>query len=78
MRRLVLEFRFGDSYRRTVATAVRAAVRETGRLAIGRLELADSTLTTLAGGPVAWRAAWHHLGTTRMADDPRHGVVDRD
>jgi choline dehydrogenase-like flavoprotein len=20
----------------------------------------------------------HHMGTTRMADDPRHGVVDRD
>lgn len=78
MRRLVLEFRFGDSYRRTVATAVRAAVRETGRLAIGRIELAETTRTTLAGGPVVWRPAWHHLGTTRMADDPRHGVVDRD
>ena len=25
----------------------------------------------MIGGP-------HHTGTTRMADDPRHGVVDRD
>ena len=23
-------------------------------------------------------AGCHHMGTTRMADDPRHGVVDRD
>ena len=27
--------------------------------------------------PAATRSAgWHHMGTTRMADDPRHGVVD--
>jgi choline dehydrogenase-like flavoprotein len=22
--------------------------------------------------------SWHHIGTTRMADDPREGVVDAD
>jgi choline dehydrogenase-like flavoprotein len=23
-----------------------------------------------------WHWSWHHMGTTRMADDPRRGVVD--
>ena len=31
-----------------------------------------------ANGVPQVRGTAHHLGTTRMADDPRHGVVDRD
>lgn len=27
--------------------------------------------------PTMMSGHWHHMGTTRMADDPRHGVVDR-
>ncbi len=37
--------------------------------------------TPVPTGPEAealFRGAWHHMCTTRMSDDPRHGVVDRD
>ena len=27
--------------------------------------------------PADTRGGWHHMGTTRMSDDPRQGVVDR-
>lgn len=26
--------------------------------------------------PVGTNAGWHHMGTTRMSDDPKKGVVD--
>jgi choline dehydrogenase-like flavoprotein len=36
----------------------------------------------VTAGPSSWpadlRGGWHHMGTTRMSDDPRTGVVDRD
>ena len=28
--------------------------------------------------PAALEGTWHHMGTTRMHDSPRQGVVDRD
>jgi choline dehydrogenase-like flavoprotein len=48
-----------------------------------RVGLADSELPDwLAGGAEDWAGrfgdSYHHLGTTRMADDPATGVVDRD
>ena len=30
----------------------------------------DHSWPSFAGG------GWHHMGTTRMSDDPKHGVVD--
>jgi Choline dehydrogenase and related flavoproteins len=42
----------------------------------GRFE-AEPWLADADGTPQV-RGTAHHLGTTRMADDPRHGVVDRD
>jgi choline dehydrogenase-like flavoprotein len=34
----------------------------------------------LEGGkwPSDLEGTWHHMGTTRMHDSPKHGVVDRD
>jgi choline dehydrogenase-like flavoprotein len=49
-------------------------------LAEGIGELVDTELDTFRGegGQETPETAHHHLGTTRMHDDPRHGVVDRD
>lgn len=51
--------------------------QEFGRTGLGRVQLADWLIdgddnnwpSFLSGG-------WHHMGTTKMHDDPRHGVVD--
>jgi choline dehydrogenase-like flavoprotein len=46
-----------------------AAVQQAG---LGRVALAEDDWSS------RMEPALHHLGTTRMHDDPAHGVVDRD
>lgn len=50
---------------------------EVGRAGVGRVRLMDyltdvhdQSWPTFTGG------GWHHMGTTRMSDDPKQGVVD--
>jgi choline dehydrogenase-like flavoprotein len=48
---------------------------EFGRAGLGRLQiLIDDDDSTW---PKDTRGGWHHMGTTRMSDDPKRGVVDR-
>ena len=47
---------------------------EIGRAGLGRLQIAIDDDTTW---PKDTRGGWHHMGTTRMSDDPKSGVVDR-
>jgi choline dehydrogenase-like flavoprotein len=78
LRRVGLDWRLGSLEKHTMQMALHHLGMEIGRLELGRLQvhdwLRDSSPTiesTIAGGA-------HHMGTTRMADDPRQGVVDRD
>jgi choline dehydrogenase-like flavoprotein len=43
---------------------------------MGRLRVEDWLLDGTPDWPTAFRGAWHHIGTTRMATDPGRGVVD--
>lgn len=45
-----------------------------GRLGLGRVRA--RTLADGPGWPGDMQGSRHHMGTTRMADDPRRGVVD--
>jgi choline dehydrogenase-like flavoprotein len=76
-RPMELDWSISDTDYRTLKTCA----IETGKLLaqydVGRLKIVDwllkgetPTLDQLAGGN-------HHMGTTRMSDDPKHGVVDR-
>jgi choline dehydrogenase-like flavoprotein len=51
--------------------------QEVGRAGIGRVKLkdwlADENVKDL---PEYTSGGWHHMGTTRMSDDPKTGVVD--
>jgi choline dehydrogenase-like flavoprotein len=53
--------------------------QQAGEAGIGRVrlmeELWDPSDETL---PVTTSGGWHHMGTTRMSDDPKKGVVDAD
>jgi choline dehydrogenase-like flavoprotein len=72
LRRVRLDWRVADDDFHTFERGVAHLAREVGRLGLGRVQLPDPE--------GRWRAdvkgAWHHLGTTRMADDPSRGVVD--
>ena len=51
---------------------------ELGRLNLGRLQLHDWLLEENAAIPDEATSFAHHIGTTRMSDDPRQGVVNAD
>jgi choline dehydrogenase-like flavoprotein len=76
-RRARLHWALTERDKRTVRVAADAFRAEAERLGLGRLHAApwlseDRTWSSdLVGGH-------HHMGTTRMSDDPRTGVVDRD
>jgi choline dehydrogenase-like flavoprotein len=76
-----LDWRLGEADHRTLEAAVVAFGEHVAEIGLGRLRLAD----WLADGTVRFPSeeengrpltSWHHLGTTRMADDPRRGVTD--
>jgi choline dehydrogenase-like flavoprotein len=78
MRRVALDWRLAEIDHRTVRTVAQAIALELGRLGVGRLELGPWILDEGQSWPDDLTPSHHHLGTTRMAADPRHGVVDRD
>jgi choline dehydrogenase-like flavoprotein len=77
MPRIRLDWRLTGQDKRSLRGAHEVLAREFGRTGIGRIQLlewlqdpSDTWSEELAGG-------FHPMGTTRMADDPRQGVVDR-
>ena len=69
---LALDWRVGDQERRSLQHLHRALARGVQNAGIGRMEdyAADADWGTFTD-------ASHHMGTTRMSDDPKTGVVDR-
>ncbi len=68
VRRASLSWVLGESDSLSLWRATLLLAQELGRARIGRLASWEALAT---GGN-------HHMGTTRMSDDPRLGVVDRD
>jgi choline dehydrogenase-like flavoprotein len=77
MPRLRLDWRLTELDRRTLVEGFRAVAQEIGRAGLGRMQLAeefrDPDSTAWPGDLEGGR---HHMGTTRMSDDPKRGVVD--
>jgi choline dehydrogenase-like flavoprotein len=65
--------------KRSIRTMFRLLGREVGRTGLGRLRLheflRDENDDTF---PDTTNAGWHHMGTTRMHNDPKKGVVNSD
>jgi choline dehydrogenase-like flavoprotein len=74
MRRAVLDWRLSELDRRTLRRAQELAAATFGRAGLGRVRSA------VPGGaesvPEALHGSCHHMGTTRMSEDPKRGVVD--
>ena len=73
--RIRLDWRLTEQDRRSVVEHMRSLALEFGALGIGRMliHVEDDGLW-----PQRVRGGNHHMGTTRMHDDPQQGVVDRD
>jgi choline dehydrogenase-like flavoprotein len=62
--------------KRSMAELLKLIGREFGRLDMGRVKLDDWLMDDASPWPENMRGGSHHMGTTRMADDPKSGVVD--
>nr|WP_294565253.1 GMC family oxidoreductase [uncultured Rhodopila sp.] len=76
-RRVRLDWRLTELDIRTYRAAADIFAAELARLELGRVQLDPWLRPGVNVTPEVWGMA-HHLGTTRMAEDPRNGVVDRD
>jgi len=73
--RVQVSWQLRPNVARTLARAHEIIDEELARAGLGRLE---GRYVDEGGIPQPLRWVWHHMGTTRMHDDPRRGVVDRD
>jgi choline dehydrogenase-like flavoprotein len=74
MPRVKVDWRLGELEKRTIRRTQEILAEEMVRSRAG------SVVTEAPGDDDAWpdtlAGCWHHMGTTRMHDDPRRGVVD--
>lgn len=77
LNRSVLDLRFTELDFETIRVTLRLIGEEFGRLGLGRAKLSSWALSEQTTWPESLRWSWHHMGTTRMADEPKQGVVDR-
>jgi len=70
-----VRWQLGANVGRTLARAHAIIDEELTQAGLGQLE---HPYVDEGGLPQPLRWVWHHMGTTRMHDDPRRGVVDRD
>lgn len=72
--RIAVDWRPGVREKRTIRRALELLAGEFGRLGLGRVRI--SAMPNGDIWPAALLASRHHMGTTRMSDNPRTGVVD--
>jgi len=75
LNRLSLDWRLTELEKRTVKSMAIVIGSEFGRLNIGRVQLAK---WLEEDSDPEWRGSYHHMGTTRMAENPKMGVVNKD
>ena len=76
MPRVQLDWRLSPQDKIAARNVTQAVASEIGRLGWGRVKLADWLMDDGLDFGDESGHAWHHMGTTRMATDPKHGVVD--
>ena len=76
LRRIELDWRLSEMDFRTLLTAATHMAERLAATDRGRMQIVD---WLLAGETPTAKQLWggnHHMGTTRMSDDPKRGVVD--
>lgn len=76
LRRANLHWELTDVDKRSITRTVAVLAMELGRLGLGRVRLELDEGETVWPDPTWW--GHHHMGTTRMHQDPNQGVVDAD
>ena len=74
LRRVSLDWQINELDKRTIRTIGLESAKEFARLDFGRVKLKDYVLSN--GIEKELGAHCHQLGTTRMSESPKDGVVD--
>jgi choline dehydrogenase-like flavoprotein len=74
MRQVRVDWRLPRDFERNLRRGLTLLAQELGRTGIGRLRI--NPLASGTNGLQGVENGFHHMGTTRMHDDPRQGVVD--
>ncbi|MGO9930452.1 MAG: FAD-dependent oxidoreductase [Steroidobacteraceae bacterium] len=77
LRRVKTDWRHGERERRTATRLASLVAAEFARVGIGRTRLEPWLRDERVSAVDALEGVPHYIGTTRMSDDPREGVVDR-
>ena len=77
LNRVDLKWQLSSLDKRTIARAETIIAEEVERAGIGRVESGPFDPTT-SDWPDSLLWGWHQMGTTRMHEDPKQGVVDGD
>jgi choline dehydrogenase-like flavoprotein len=78
LNRIALDWQLTDLDKRSLRRSQELIGAEFGRLGVGRFKLDDWLLADDNSWPEDLHGGHHHMGTCRMSDDPKQGVVDRD
>ena len=76
MPRVKLDWRLTDLEKHSFRAFYEVLGQEFGRSGLGRVHVLDWITSTEPGWPSTLSGGWHHMGTTRMHESPRWGVVD--
>ena len=71
-----LDWQLSDIDKRSIRKLHEVIGEEVGRSELGRVRLMDWLQEENSEWPSTLGGGWHHMGTTRMSDDPKEGVVD--
>ena len=74
--RLKLDWQLTSLDKHSIRSFYETVGEEAGRLEIGRVQLRDWLLTDDPMWPSFLGGGWHHMGTARMNEDPKQGVLD--
>jgi choline dehydrogenase-like flavoprotein len=78
MRRPVLDWRVQDLDLRTLARVSEIYAEALTRSGLARVKVDPRLLAAGSEASELLTSDWHQMGTTRMAETPKHGVVDSD
>jgi len=74
--RAVLDWQLSSIDKRSIRKLQEIIGEEVGRSELGRVRLMDWLQEENSKWPSTLGGGWHHMGTTRMSNDPKEGVVD--
>ena len=75
--KLEMHWKFTRQDKHSLLRSLRILAAEVGRSGLGRMKINVPDDDSPDSWPENMQGSYHHLGTTRMSDSPREGVVDR-